>query len=116
MRFENGATAVFEDSRKSIYGYDQRLEIFGTRGMLQIKNPYKSNVCHANESGTNSDVNLDFFMDRYETSYLLEMKSFIDAVKNKKQMPVDGDEGIEAMVIAEAAYKSLHENRPINIE
>lgn len=116
LRFENGATAVIEDSRKAVYGYDQRLEIFGTEGMLQIRNPYKTNVYRACKNGTLSDVNLNFFMDRYEVSYMKEMEAFIDAIRHQRPMPVDGDQGIEAMVIAEAAYESLRGNRPVKIE
>jgi len=116
LRFENGAKAVIEGSRKTVYGYDQRLEIFGTEGMLQIHNPYKTNVYGVDERGTSSDMNLDFFMDRYETSYLKEMEDFITAIRDSKRMPVDGEDGIAAMVIAEAAYASLTENRPVRIE
>jgi len=115
LRFENGATAVIENSRKSVYGYDQRLEVFGSKGVLKIENPLKTNVSGSDESGTHSDINLDFFIDRYETSYLLEMQSFINALINKTKMPVDGIDGIHAVVIADAAYKSLKENRPIKI-
>ncbi|WP_149274382.1 inositol 2-dehydrogenase [Pareuzebyella sediminis] len=116
LRFENGATAVIEDSRKAVYGYDQRLEIFGTEGMLQIRNPYKTNVYRAYEKGTRSDVNLNFFMDRYEVSYMKEMEDFIDAIRHQRPLPIDGDQGIEAMVIAEAAYESLKANRPVKVE
>lgn len=116
LRFENGAKAVIEGSRKTTYGYDQRLEIFGTLGMLQIQNPYMTNVYSVGEKGTSSDVNLNFFMERYETSYLKEMEDFIIAIRESKRMPVDGEDGIAAMVIAEAAYTSLRENRPIRIE
>lgn len=116
LRFENGATAVIENSRKAVYGYDQRLEVFGSNGMLKIENPLKTNVSGSDESGTHSDLNLNFFIDRYETSYLLEMRAFIDALINKTEMPVGGKDGISAVVIAEMAYKSLKENRPIKIE
>ncbi|NNE76380.1 MAG: inositol 2-dehydrogenase [Pricia sp.] len=116
LRFENGATAVIEDSRKATYGYDQRLEIFGTNGMLQIKNPFKTNVYGSDERGTFADVNLNFFMDRYKTSYRIEMERFINAIKYNERMPVNGEDGIKAMVIAEAAYESMRENRPVTIE
>lgn len=116
LRFENGATAVIENSRKAVYGYDQRLEVFGSNGVLKIENPLKTNVTGSDESGTHSDVNLNFFIDRYETSYLLEMQDFIGALINKTEMPVGGKDGISAVVIADAAYKSLKENRSIKIE
>jgi myo-inositol 2-dehydrogenase/D-chiro-inositol 1-dehydrogenase len=116
LRFENGATAVIENSRKAAYGYDPRLEVFGSKGMLQITNPLKTNVVGSDEKGTLSDVNLNFFIDRYETSYLVEMQAFIDALTHKKIMPVGGADGISAIVLADAAYTSLRENRPIKID
>ena len=115
LRFENGAKAVIEGSRKTVYGYDQRLEIFGTKGVLRIENPHRTNVCSVDENGTSSDVNLNFFMDRYETSYLREMEDFIAAIWEVKPIPVTGDDGIAAMQLAEAAYRSLEENRPIRV-
>jgi len=116
LRFENGATAVIENSRKAVYGYDQRLEVFGSKGVLKIENPLKTNVSGSDESGTHADVNLNFFIDRYETSYLVEMQAFIDALIHEKEMPVGGKDGINAILLADAAYTSLNENRPIKIE
>jgi myo-inositol 2-dehydrogenase/D-chiro-inositol 1-dehydrogenase len=115
LRFENGATAVVENSRKAVYGYDQRLEVFGSNGMLKIENPLKTNVSGSDESGTHADVNLNFFIDRYEASYLLEMQAFINALINKTKMLVDGKDGINAVVLADAAHISLKENRPIKV-
>lgn len=114
--FENGATAVIENSRKAVYGYDQRLEVFGSQGVLKIENPLKTNVSGSDESGTHSDVNLNFFIDRYETSYLVEMQAFIDALIYEKEMPVGSKDGINAVVLADEAYASLKENRPIKIK
>jgi len=116
LRFENGATAVIENSRKAVYGYDQRLEVFGSKGVLKIENPLMTNVSSSDEDGTHSDVNLNFFVDRYKTSYLMEMQSFIDALIHERDMPVDGKDGINAIVLADAAYASLKENRLTKIE
>lgn len=116
LRFENGATAVIENSRKAVYGYDQRLEVFGSNGVLKIDNPLMTNVSGSDHKGTYTDVNLNFFIDRYETSYLVEMKAFINALVNKTEMPVSGYDGVKAIVLADAAYTSLRENRPIKIE
>lgn len=116
LRFENGATAVIENSRKAVYGYDQRLEVFGSNGVLKIENPLMTNVSGSDHKGTLTDVNLNFFIDRYETSYLVEMKAFIDALANKTEMPVSGSDGVKAIVLADAAYTSLKENRPIKVE
>lgn len=116
LRFENGATAVIENSRKAVYGYDQRLEVFGSKGMLQIKNPLMTNVIESDDYGAHADVNLNFFIDRYKSSYLIEMQDFINALRNNNLMPVSAEDGIKSIVLADAAYASLRENRPIKME
>jgi len=116
LRFENGATATIENSRKAVYGYDQRLEVFGSKGMLQINNPLMSNVTNSDDYGSHADVNLNFFIDRYATSYLIEMQDFVNALIHKSPMPVDGNDGIKAIILADAAYASLNSNRPVEVE
>lgn len=113
LTFENGATALIENCREAAYGYDQRLEVFGSKGMIRTENPLKTTNSFSGEDGTQSDRNLDFFIDRYAESYRLELKAFFDALENNERMPVSGDDGLKAMEIAEAAYRSIQENRPI---
>ena len=115
LKFENGAVATIENSRESKYGYDQRLEVFGSKGVIKVDNPLKSNVGIATETGSELDRHLNFFMDRYESSYLEEIKVFVDALQNKKPMPVSGEDGLKAIILAEAANTSLKENRPVKI-
>jgi len=115
LTFENGATALIENCREAAYGYDQRLEVFGSKGMIRTENPLKTTNRFSGENGTHSARNLDFFMDRYAESYRLELKAFFDALQNNEVMPATGDDGLKAMEIAEAAYRSIHENRPIDL-
>lgn len=115
LKFENNAMATIENSREAKYGYDQRLEVFGSKGVIKVENPLKSDLNILTEAGTKSDRHLNFFMDRYEASYLEEIKCFIDALNSGKPMPVSGEDGLKAMIIAEAANTSLLENRPIKI-
>ena len=116
LKFENGAVATIENSRATAYGYDQRLEVFGSEGVIKVENPLKSNVKILGLEGTETDRHLNFFMDRYKESYLDEMNAFISALQNNTAMPVSGDDGLKAMIIAEAANNSLMENRPIRID
>lgn len=113
LTFENGATALIENCREATYGYDQRLEIFGSKGMIRTENPLKTTNSFSGEEGTQVARNLDFFMERYAESYRLELKAFFDALQNNERMPATGDDGLKAMEIAEAAYRSIQENRPI---
>ncbi|WP_420321618.1 inositol 2-dehydrogenase [Flagellimonas sp.] len=116
LKFENGAVATIENSRESKYGYDQRLEVFGSKGAIKVDNPLKSNVQIATEGGTQLDHHLNFFMDRYKSSYLEEINAFVEALKNNTPMPVSGEDGLKAMVLAEAANISLKENRPVKTD
>ncbi|WP_345004234.1 inositol 2-dehydrogenase [Snuella lapsa] len=115
LKFENGAMATIENSREAVYGYDQRLEVFGSKGVIKVDNPLKSHMKIVADTGTLSDRHLNFFMDRYQLSYLEEMKAFITALNQKTPMPVSGEDGLKAMILAEAANRSLVENRPVQI-
>jgi myo-inositol 2-dehydrogenase/D-chiro-inositol 1-dehydrogenase len=94
--FEDGTYAVIDNSRKAVYGYDQRLEIFGNDGMIQVDNNLHNRNIIYNAKGIHQALPLDFFMDRYAGSYQKEMELFIDALANDKPMPVTGEDGLEA--------------------
>lgn len=115
LTFENNITVTIENSRKAVYGYDQRIEVFGSMGMIKADNPLKSTTEFSDESGTHLPRNLDFFMDRYLVSYQREMEVFIKALKNKTPMPITGDDALLAMKVAIAANISVRENRPVKI-
>jgi myo-inositol 2-dehydrogenase / D-chiro-inositol 1-dehydrogenase len=115
LTFDTKATAIIENSRQSSYGYDQRLEIFGSTGMLRAENPLKDTHYYSNSAGTHQARHLDFFMDRYALSYEQELEAFLQALREKKPMPVTGEDGLQAMVIAEAANASLQQNRAVRL-
>lgn len=72
--FEDGTFCLIDNSRKATYGYDQRLEIFGNKGMIQVENNFKNQNILFDKEGTHSALPLDFFMDRYAASCLKEME------------------------------------------
>lgn len=113
--FEDGSYAVIDNSRKAVYGYDQRLEIFGKGGMIQVENNLHNRNVIYDESGIHHALPLDFFMDRYAKSYLKEMELFIDALVNDKQMPAGGADGLQATLIAVAAKMSMEKERPVKL-
>ncbi|MBU0473717.1 MAG: inositol 2-dehydrogenase [Bacteroidetes bacterium] len=115
LKFENGAIGTIDNSRKAIYGYDQRIEIFGSKGMIYINNNKAENHVYINETGEHSSLPLNFFMDRYTESYFQEMKLFVDALVNNSEILANGNDGLNAVKIALAAKKSLQENRPIKL-
>lgn len=115
IRFDNGVTAMIENSRQCAYGYDQRLEAFGSAGMVRADNPIKTTTVLSNAEGFHGDRQLDFFIDRYAESYLLEMRAFVDALKDGIPMPITGKDGLAAMQIALAAKQSYLEGSPVRV-
>jgi myo-inositol 2-dehydrogenase/D-chiro-inositol 1-dehydrogenase len=115
LSFANGAIGVIDNSRKAVYGYDQRVEIFGSKGMVSTDNNYPENHRYFASDGVHGSLPLNFFMDRYLESYANEMKIFCEAVLEDKPIPVSGEDGIMSVAVAFAAKKSYLENRPVKI-
>lgn len=115
LSFENGAIGVIDNSRKAVYGYDQRVEIFGSKGMVCTDNNYPENHRYFSSDGVHGSLPLNFFMDRYLEAYANEMKIFCDAVINNLPLPVSGEDGLMSVAIALAAKKSHLENRPVKL-
>jgi myo-inositol 2-dehydrogenase / D-chiro-inositol 1-dehydrogenase len=115
LTFANGAIGVIDNSRKAVYGYDQRVEIFGSKGMLSADNNFPENHRYFASDGVHGSLPLNFFMDRYLEAYANEMKIFCDAVINNLKLPVDGNDGLMSVAIALAAKKSYLENRPVKL-
>jgi len=115
LAFANGALGTIDNSRRAVYGYDQRVEVFGSEGMVTVNNnTYDSHIC-LDRTGTHSSLPLNFFMDRYTESYLREMQAFVVAVQTRKPVPVTGHDGLMAVVIGLAAAKSVRENRTVKL-
>ncbi len=115
LTFEDGTYAVIDNSRKAVYGYDQRLELFGDKGMIQVENNLHNRNVIYDATGIHQALPLDFFMDRYAASYLKEIELFVDALANNKPMPVGGEDALEATRIAVAAKLSMEEGRPVKL-
>ena len=113
--FEDDTYAVIDNSRKAVYGYDQRIEVFGNNGMIQVKNNLHNSNVIFDAYGIHQALPLDFFMDRYADSYMNEMRHFIDSLTGKSILNVTGEDGLKATIIAVAAKKSVKEKRPVLI-
>lgn len=113
--FKNGAIGTIDNSRKAVYGYDQRVEAFGSGGMVQAVNNTPDNTIYANADGVQSAKPLYFFLERYMASFIEEMKQFVEAVQQNKPTPVTGLDGRAPVLIAMAAKKSYLEKRPVNL-
>ncbi|MBQ4266960.1 MAG: inositol 2-dehydrogenase [Clostridia bacterium] len=115
LKFENGALGVIDNSRRAAYGYDQRIEVFGSKGAAMAANDTPTNVTIMNSEGVTTDKPLYFFLERYMQSFRDEMVQFVDAVLNDKDTPTTGVDGLNSILVALAAKKSVKEGRPVKI-
>ena len=115
LKMENGAIAVIDNSRKAVYGYDQRAEVFGSKGMVATGNDTASAAVISNENGVTGEVPLHFFLERYMAAYAKEVKCFIDAIVNDTDTPLGVMDGLEPVLMGLAAKKSMEEHRPVKI-
>jgi len=116
LSFANGAMGAIDNSRKAVYGYDQRVEVFGSGGMVAVANNTPDTHVLFDASGVHSALPLYFFMERYTESYLREVQAFVEAVLAGKPVPVTGQDGLAAVRIALATARSARENRPVKLE
>ncbi len=115
LKFENGALGVIDNSRRAAYGYDQRIEVFGSLGAAMAANDTPTNVTVMNADGVTTDKPLYFFLERYMQSFRDEMIQFVDAVQNDKATPTTGLDGLNSILVALAAKKSVAEGRAVKI-
>lgn len=112
VEFEGGRTAVIDVCRQAPYGYDQRAEALGKKGMIQTDNMYPNTARVYLKGFTgNADMPYDFFMSRYKEAYIQETLAFCECLVNDKPSPCSGEDGLMALIMAIAAGISAEENR-----
>ena len=115
LKFKSGALGVIDNSRQAVYGYDQRLEVFGSGGMVKVDNNAPDNHIYYGPDGVHSSLPLNFFMDRYIEAYASEIREFCQDVAEDKPVSVGGRDGLMSIAIGLAAKKSLAEHRPVKL-
>jgi len=115
LKMENGAIAVIDNSRKAAYGYDQRAEVFGSKGMVATANDSLSTAVISNADGVTGEKPLYFFLERYMDSFREEMNQFINAIENDTDTPLGVVDGLKPVLMGLAAKKSVEEHRPVAI-
>ena len=115
LKFKNGALGVIDNSRQAAYGYDQRVEVFGSKGSISAENDLPNTTVLKTKDSVTSEKPLYFFLERYLKSFETEMKDFVNAVVNDTETPVVGLDGLKPILIGLAAKKSVAENRPVKI-
>ncbi|MEJ1159108.1 inositol 2-dehydrogenase [Prosthecomicrobium sp. N25] len=113
---KSGRICQISNSRRATYGYDQRIEVHGSKGMVSAENLRETTVEVATAAGYLRDPLMNFFMTRYTAAYRAEIGAFIEALKTKTPMSPSGEDGLKALLIAEGAYRSLKEGRAVPID
>src|SRR6056297_887138 len=115
LQFKNGVVGSIDNSRKAVYGYDQRAEVFGSKGMAGSDNNTPNRVRLCGAESVSEDLPLNFFVERYVESYIDEMTLFVECILENKEVPVQGLDGKYPVVMGLAAKKSLAEHRPVKL-
>ena len=115
METASGKVAQISNSRRATYGYDQRVEAHGSKGMIQASNVKETTVEFAGSEGFTSDKILNFFLERYDVAYRLELDAFVEAVKAGGKPKPDGQDGLKANRLADAAYESWKTGKRVKV-
>jgi myo-inositol 2-dehydrogenase / D-chiro-inositol 1-dehydrogenase len=116
LKFESGALGTIDNSRQAVYGYDQRIEIFGSGGSVVVGNKTPTEVAIHNADSIQSDKPLHFFLERYQEAYLAEMKEFVACVLDNKTPPVGGVDGKISVAMGYAALESIQKGCFVRIK
>ncbi len=115
LKFANGVIGTIDNCRRASYGYDQRVEVLGSKGAIATANNYPNAATLSDGASVRRDLPLNFFMDRYTESFATEVAAFVDAVLHDKPTPVSGQDGRAPVVMGLAAGKSHREGRPVKL-
>lgn len=116
MQTASGKQCHINNCRNAVYGYDQRIEVFGSKGMLQMDNLRPTTIRRWSQDVTDArEPLLNFFLERYQQAYKSELDAYIDALVNKKPLPTTVQDGLKALKLADAAVESVATGRTIKL-
>ena len=113
LRTARGQLCQIANSRRCTFGYDQRIEAFGSQGMVRADNHTATSVTVAGTSGFNTEPALPFFLERYAAAYRLELDDFVNALNDRRVELATGEDGLRALLLADAAQRSLTSGAPV---
>jgi myo-inositol 2-dehydrogenase / D-chiro-inositol 1-dehydrogenase len=116
LKTASGKIAQISNSRRATYGYDQRIEVHGSKGMLRAANVHETTVELANGAGFRADPIQNFFLERYAAAYRAELDAFVTAVAKGKNPAPSGEDGLRAQVLADAATQAAKTGKPVRIK
>lgn len=115
LKTASGKLCQISNSRRATYGYDQRIEVHGSKGLLRAGNMTQTTVESATASGFTTDPALPFFLERYASAYRAELDAFIDALVDGKPITPDGSDGLKSLILADAATESAKTGKPVRV-
>lgn len=116
LKTASGKLCQISNSRRAVYGYDQRIEVLGAKGMLQANNQLESNLVQTTDAGSQGAKPQHFFLERYAEAYRHELANFIDAVEGKAKPLANQNDGLMALVLAEAAVESARTGKAVKVQ
>ncbi|MDA4844578.1 inositol 2-dehydrogenase [Hoeflea poritis] len=116
LQTPSGRQCVITNSRRASYGYDQRIEVHGSKGMVAAENQRPVMIEVATEQGHRRPPLHDFFMTRYVDAYAAEITAFIAALRDGAEISPNGDDGLKSLILADAALKSVTEGRFVELD
>jgi myo-inositol 2-dehydrogenase/D-chiro-inositol 1-dehydrogenase len=115
LRTASGRLCQISNSRRASYGYDQRIEVHGSKGLLRAGNVTETTVELANAGGFVTDPVLPFFLERYAAAYRAELATFVAAVESGRPARPDGQDGLKALLLADAATQSAETGEAVKL-
>ncbi len=115
LKTASGRIAQISNSRRATYGYDQRIEVHGSKGMLRAGNVHESTVEIATGAGFRADPVQNFFLERYAGAYRAELDAFIAAIREGTAPSPSGEDGLKAQILADAATESARTGQTVRV-
>lgn len=115
LTYADGRVAVIKNSRRAVYGYDQRVELLGSEGLLQAQNMLENTIVKSTAQGVTGAKPTYFFLERYMPAYAAEWGAFVAAVTSGAAVPVSLEDGVAALAMAEAATRSARTGLPVRL-
>lgn len=116
LKLTGGALASIENSRRAVFGYDQRIEVFGSKGGIEAFNETPRQIRLRTTNGVRSENPHYFFLERYHQAYVAELEEFFSCIRDDRDPAVGGRDGLIPLMIGMAATTSMRENRPVRVE
>jgi myo-inositol 2-dehydrogenase / D-chiro-inositol 1-dehydrogenase len=122
LETSSGKLCHITDSRRCVYGYDQRIEVFGSQGLVRADNVTATSVAKAGATGFTTEPALPFFLERYASAYRIELEAFVTLLRHEPVAEATcaslatADDGLRALVLADAAQKSLETGQPVRTQ